>query len=382
VRNDQAKAESDQNSRVPDRHQPEARVRWQLYASASDLLDPPGTEYCRKCTWKQTPKVEYDAGELAEALAQAEDRVLFFLDTSLFDTETDPRVWDALLAHKSKLVLIPAVRRELQPWIDEHADHAGAKAVTGDSSAFVEKAGIDPGHQTTVSLCDYYISLLASRKRAFELLDAQFELAHGRPPNDEERRALRVASNNMPSFRPRAHLLAKKGEKDAGSPNFYTDEALVTLAAVWGLERRREIVILTKDEDLQEQHYKLLYLMDTHYRAMLFAERYRDDPGQLRRAPIPDRFPTSGGSFRPVSRDVGRARRRCGRETDSCRHLPGAAALLGGRPDFLSTNLRRRLGHEKVTPDQGQDAGAKHRVVRRAELPLLARAAAVQAGRD
>jgi hypothetical protein len=40
-------------------------------------------------------------------------------------------------------------------------------------------------------------------------------------------------------------------------------------------------MILTKDEDLYEQTYKLQWLLDTHYRSMLIAKLYANEPGRF-----------------------------------------------------------------------------------------------------
>jgi hypothetical protein len=65
------------------------------------------------------------------------------------------------------------------------------------------------------------------------------------------------------------------------------------------LERYREVIILTKDEDLQEQHYKLMYLMDTQYRGMLLADRYHRDPASLASRPLPASSSVLAQAFDP-----------------------------------------------------------------------------------
>lgn len=259
---------------------------------------PPNTIRTRASCWNTVPKVDYDPAQVAEGLAQAEDRVLYFLDTSMFDTQTDHRIWEALLSRKHKLAIIPEVRKELRPWIDKHPDHIAAKAVTGDAEALMPKVGIDPSHQATVAVTEYYVNLLAIRKKVFRILDHRFEQEQGRPPDPKEMKKIREDAHNR-GIGPRGYLLAKKGEKDTGSPNFYTDEILVTLAVITGLERYREVVILTKDEDLQEQLYKLLYLMDTQYRGMLLADRYKNDRQGLLAHTIPTDSVVLASAFDP-----------------------------------------------------------------------------------
>ena len=86
---------------------------------------------------------------------------------------------------------------------------------------------------------------------------------------------------------PRGYLLAKKGKEAKNSENLLTDETLVYLAMKTGIETGREVVILSKDEDVLEQFYKLQWLLDTHYRTMLLADAYAADPSRFVTHPMP-----------------------------------------------------------------------------------------------
>ena len=70
----------------------------------------------------------------------------------------------------------------------------------------------------------------------------------------------------------RGFMLAKKGLAKVSCSNFAPDEILVGKALLEVLYAGREVVLVTKDEDIQEQLYKLIFLLETHYRAMLFGE--------------------------------------------------------------------------------------------------------------
>ncbi len=50
-----------------------------------------------------------------------------------------------------------------------------------------------------------------------------------------------------------------------------TDESLVFETVANGIRSGRPSLLLTRDRDLLEQFYKLCWLIDTHYRAMLIA---------------------------------------------------------------------------------------------------------------
>lgn len=52
-----------------------------------------------------------------------------------------------------------------------------------------------------------------------------------------------------------------------------TDEAPVYLAVERALITGKQTLVLTRDADVEEQ-FKLLWLIDTHYREMLLADRY------------------------------------------------------------------------------------------------------------
>jgi hypothetical protein len=52
----------------------------------------------------------------------------------------------------------------------------------------------------------------------------------------------------------------------------------LAMAVTDAIRTNRETIILTKDEGMLEQFYKLLWFLDMHYRAMLLADRYKNDP--------------------------------------------------------------------------------------------------------
>src|SRR5216684_1224101 len=76
------------------------------------------------------------------------------------------------------------------------------------------------------------------------------------------------------TFSERGLALAHKDGRSVVLDKWATDESLVYLAAAHALETGRPTVILTKDQDVLEQFYKLWWFLDTHYRAMLMAEHY------------------------------------------------------------------------------------------------------------
>jgi hypothetical protein len=246
---------------------------------------PPGRHFVPRLTMSWTPKSPYDASEFCEGVADAPEDLVFFCDTSLFDRKTNARLWEALLNRESKMVIVPPVRRELEPWLASNGTHPAAKAIL-DGEPSVEVSGVDPEDRRGLAATEYYIELLGFRKKLAILRLEEFAEEHGRPPDDGEWRGLMARLHG--DLGPRGYMLAKKGEKAKNSANLLTDETLVYLAMKMGIETGREVVILSKDEDVLEQFYKLQWLLDTHYRAMLLADAYAAEPSRFVTHPVPE----------------------------------------------------------------------------------------------
>jgi hypothetical protein len=107
----------------------------------------------------------------------------------------------------------------------------------------------------------------------------EFENKQGRRPTKEE---------FFPGFKrlgkvydDRAARIAWKGACDYDRKNYAADEQMVTMAVLHALMTGRETTILTRDHDLMDQFYKLVFLIDTHYRSMLFAAKYAAAPHEF-----------------------------------------------------------------------------------------------------
>jgi hypothetical protein len=235
-----------------------------------------------RLNWKVSPKVHYDSEKLCESVAAAPDDALFFCDTSIFDVRTDDRLWPALTNRSGKLVLTPRVRIELEPWLKMHSDHIAARAVQSRDIGirFLE---YDRSVEALTAY-SYYMNLLGLRKRLAKLQEIRFERTHGRLPDEQEAIALKAETQRL--WGERGAFLAKKGDRPI-TETFYTDEEVVYLAVATGLISGRPTIILTKDEDLQEQFYRLIWLIDTHYRGMLLANLYAREFSQFKAHPMP-----------------------------------------------------------------------------------------------
>jgi hypothetical protein len=139
---------------------------------------------------------------------------------------------------------------------------------------------------------DYYMSLLVVRRQGIAVARRVFHREHGRDPNPDEEP--RLADQIQQHLGQRERLIATKA---AGN---YTDEALVYLAVEHALTTGKQTLVLTRDADVEEQFFKLLWLIDTHYRGMLLADRYVERFSSYRTYPVPDEMlQDPAGPFEP-----------------------------------------------------------------------------------
>jgi hypothetical protein len=110
--------------------------------------------------------------------------------------------------------------------------------------------------------------------------------ANGDATDAAETAVLRATAQRL--FGERGFLLANKGDAARGKANRFTDELLVYGAVAHSILSGEPVILLTKDEDLVEQTYKLTWLLDTHYRSMLFADAYIRNFGSFTVRPFPD----------------------------------------------------------------------------------------------
>lgn len=208
---------------------------------------------------------DWDA--VTQAVADAPD-VLFVCDTSLFDDRTPEAIWDALRAEAFRFATSPRVMRELKGWSERRPDHPASRLLHSDS---VVTLGEDlhgwRGHAYT-----YYVALLGVRRRADRLARAHLESsAGGRPVSEDD-----VRTEVQRRVGPRGYALTKKISGKSDPATLFTDEELVYVAVEHAVLTGQETVILTKDEDLYEQLYKLQWLIATHYRGHLLATAVAD----------------------------------------------------------------------------------------------------------
>lgn len=264
---------------------------------APSRSDDPG--FLRRLAWRVTPKVTTDWAELADAI-QGEAQIDVFCDNSIFADDTPGGLWEALLAAPERLVITPRVWRELLPWLEKRPNHRLAAAIHESNPGIGICNEPEPG-QTGRRAFDYYMALLKIRRTGIVTARGAFRRQHGRDPDLDEEREL--PAKIQQTFGERGRLIALKPSEHL------TDEALVYLAASHAISTGRQTLVLTEDADVEEQFFKLLWLVETHYRGMLLADKYAADPGAFRTQPIPDRILNDpDGPFEPggvlVERDA------------------------------------------------------------------------------
>jgi hypothetical protein len=229
--------------------------------------------------WNFHPGVRFDvtAEQVAAMIREsALPDAVFFLDTCFLRAPLDDRVWDALL---TKRVAIPRlVSDELSDWMASPRHNQATAEIVRQRLA----SGKDrilrtfPIDEYRRHAYEYYCPLLLLRKLKGKQWAMAFENAHGRAPiKDEFFPGFKKLGN---AYDDRAARIAWKGACNYGRKNYATDEQTVTMAVLHALMTGQETTILTRDHDLMDQFYKLMFLIDTHYRGMLFAAKYAAAP--------------------------------------------------------------------------------------------------------
>lgn len=248
-----------------------------VFQSIPDIDVPAGRTPVMRRSWAVGPlpaNVDLALVVREQSLPDAE----FYLDTCFVtDSELDQQIWSSLL--QRTIVITPGVRRELEPWINDpkvncqfrdllvEAEQVGHPAIRFDPPA-------DQDNRLEYA-AKCYVELLGIRKRAWAFA---CDRVRSKSSKDEEPTGSKIRETLQKMVGARGLTLAEKGRDTLGSPNFYTDEELVVRSAIRAISSARETTVLTRDSDLVEQFYKLLYLIDTHYLGYLIGEAYRTQP--------------------------------------------------------------------------------------------------------
>lgn len=255
-------------------------VRQSTVAAPTNEI-PPGRAYIQRMGWNFNPGVRV-ATTAKRIVATVRDTApadkVFFLDSSFIRGPLHEEVWQALLTRQ--VATTPWVDQELGDWMASPGHNVAHAAVVRQRLSNGRIIRVQPDDDYLRHGYKYYSALLLLRKLKGKQFALAFQRQHGRLPTPVD---------FFPAFKKmgrgyddRAARMAWKGACDYDKKNYAADEQLVTMAVLHSLMTGRETTILTRDHDLMDQFYKLIFLIDTHYRSMLFANKYVSTPEDYR----------------------------------------------------------------------------------------------------
>jgi hypothetical protein len=217
--------------------------------------------------------VQFSPDLLAKQILASPRDTVFFVDANIFFNDSHAPAWDALL--QRRVAVTPRVLGELtqswttKPSANKHIHRVVTEWLDKKTSPVFELFTLNPQDPIVSGFFPYYMRLLVVRKRLWGIAEEQLRGVLGQAPSESQ-----IHGYLCKHFGQRGQVLAKKGRTGTGDPAPVADEEMVLLAFVHALCCGTETVILSGDKDIEDQVYKLQWLLDTQYRAMLFAERW------------------------------------------------------------------------------------------------------------
>jgi hypothetical protein len=235
---------------------------------------PEGTaEVSRMGTvWQHFP---YNPDQIVSSIDFKAD-VAFFCDSTVFLAPTDAAIWNALFRHNN-IVLVPPIIDELQWWLADPKGinleaHRHVTALLKGEQA-PPMSILRPSTPEVEAAALYYVNLLGIRKHTLAITRRRLEKKLGRAATADE-----LNNHIQQQCTPRGQLLAKQGSEPKVPKHLYNDEWLLALCIVYSLVSGKEVTILTSDEAVLDQFFKLCCLLTFHYLAMDLADRYAANP--------------------------------------------------------------------------------------------------------
>jgi hypothetical protein len=222
----------------------------------------------------------FDLKAFAGVVSSMPANVDVFVDTNIWDPKLDDQLWPALLNRERGVYVAALVRLELEEWRKRNTHLLSSIALTENRAPLV-LLGL-PEDEIDRTAYVYYTSLLYERRSALTRYTSRFEAIYGRSPTHAE-----ALEGVQRLYGQRGLALVHKHGESANSDPWATDEGLVFSAAAHCLASGEPTIILTQDQDVFDQFYKLWWFLDTHYRAMLMANEYVQNPSAYERSPIP-----------------------------------------------------------------------------------------------
>jgi hypothetical protein len=246
----------------------------------ADYPIPTGRRHLPRLTWQMSLlKQDWTAEGFARTVMLGTmPGTQFFLDTNFLSAPLDDVAWHALLLHH--VAIAPLIRTELGAWLSSGRNAMMAQAVNS-KHAHISYPEIDS--IVVNNSYEYYINILGFRKYWGAIAQKSLTDRLGRSPTQEE-----FASYCKKLTKDRGYDIAAKAKDNLGKSNFLADEQLVVMAVLTAIITGRETVILTRDRDVFDQFYKLIYIIDINYISMLFADHYTAFPNEFHTRRIVD----------------------------------------------------------------------------------------------
>lgn len=252
-------------------------ARHQMY-SPPTKKPPAGREWVNRLSWisrKYTLDGSFHDKILVKILASENSNVDWVFDTNFFIANCDERFWKSIIKEKKKLLMPTEIFQELAYWL-------ATKKTNPIAASYVESNIINqdlfkiidlPSKNNAVLMgFQYYVNLLSQRKRFDFLVENQLKEKGKSAAKDS------IGNFIVNKIGRRAKRLSSEFEVSKNKDFFRNDEIIVWKIIIHALMTQRETAVITADEGLFEQFYKSLWFLDTHYRAMLFAEILSCDP--------------------------------------------------------------------------------------------------------
>lgn len=234
---------------------------------------PEGRQPIYRLSLQPSVPLPYTPALLHQQVLNSRKDTVFFVDANIFFNAVHSDTWNALL--QRKVAVTPLVFQEImkswvaEPSANEHIHPHVVEWIRAKESPIFELFHFDSRNPVVAYSVPYYIRLLLIRKQLWHIIETQLTQENASPPADAE-----VERHIKKHFGERGYQRAKKGRGPEASPTFAADEEMVVHAFMHALFFGTETVILSGDPDIEDQVYKLQWLLDTHYRSMLFAQRW------------------------------------------------------------------------------------------------------------
>lgn len=203
-----------------------------------------------------------------------DESALLFCDANIFSGGNLAMVREVL--RRNDVLVVPPIVRELQEYASLSPrtpdDAEVVRLIFKDRLLIPTIKIVDPARYKSLlpALC-YYVNLILQRKASKGYLEQVFEIQSGKPLTKVERDRLSKSLGGL--SKGTSKMANKEGRHERAA-----DELLVVTAMFEAIWLRRNIVILSFDDDVFTQFFKLISLMSEDYLSHLIALDYEARP--------------------------------------------------------------------------------------------------------